>query len=290
MIDINHKLLLSIIVVSAFLIHVSVAEFQIKRFEYKYSFKGPNLITPKGLIPFWSFSGDAIPSKEQLRLVPSIRSKRGTFVWTKNAFSSKSWEVQVNFRITGRGRVGADGLALWFTEKPGNVGPVFGSEDKWKGLGIFFDSFDNDGQHNNPYIMAVVNDGTKSFDHTSDGSSQAIGGCMRDYRNRPFPIKTIIRYEKSTLSLLINNGLSDEDNDLEVCFKVDNVDIAPNGYFGASAATGGLADDHDIISFLTWSLRTQAVCASIFVALHLVMRKCNFYEFTNADTIKLGSA
>lgn len=36
--------------------------------------------------------------------------------------------------------------ALWFTENPGSLGPVFGSADKWKGLGIFFDSFDNDGQ------------------------------------------------------------------------------------------------------------------------------------------------
>jgi len=35
----------------------------------------------------------------------------------------------------------------------------------WKGLGIFFDSFDNDNKHNNPYIMAMVNDGTKVYDH-----------------------------------------------------------------------------------------------------------------------------
>ena len=38
---------------------------------------------------------------------------------------------------------------------------VFGSSDMWNGLGIFFDSFDNDNKHNNPYIMAMVNDGTK---------------------------------------------------------------------------------------------------------------------------------
>ena len=36
--------------------------------------------------------------------------------------------------------------ALWFTESQGSLGPVFGSSDRWKGLGIFFDSFDNDGQ------------------------------------------------------------------------------------------------------------------------------------------------
>ena len=55
--------------------------------------------------------------------------------------------------------------AVWFTEEKGTEGPVFGNVDKWKGLGIIFDSFDNDGQHNNPYIMAMVNDGTKEYDH-----------------------------------------------------------------------------------------------------------------------------
>jgi mannose-binding lectin 1 len=30
------------------------------------------------------------------------------------------------------------------TEKPGVEGTVFGSNDNWKGLGIFLDSFDND--------------------------------------------------------------------------------------------------------------------------------------------------
>lgn len=69
------------------------------------------------------------------------------------------------FRVTGRGRIGADGLALWFTEQKGVEGPVFGSSDMWKGLAVIFDTFDNDNKHNNPYIMAMVNDGTKLYDH-----------------------------------------------------------------------------------------------------------------------------
>lgn len=55
--------------------------------------------------------------------------------------------------------------AIWFTDKPGVEGPVFGSSDKWNGLGVFFDSFDNDNKRNNPYVMAMVNDGTKVYDH-----------------------------------------------------------------------------------------------------------------------------
>ena len=57
--------------------------------------------------------------------------------------------------------------AFWYVENKGAYdGPVFGSSDKWVGLGVFFDSFDNDNKHHNPYIMAMANDGTKEFDHT----------------------------------------------------------------------------------------------------------------------------
>lgn len=56
--------------------------------------------------------------------------------------------------------------AFWYTTQRGEyTGEVFGSSDRWNGLGIIFDSFDNDNKHNNPYIMAVLNDGTKTFDH-----------------------------------------------------------------------------------------------------------------------------
>lgn len=36
--------------------------------------------------------------------------------------------------------------AIWYTKDKGVEGPVFGSSDKWNGLAVLFDSFDNDGQ------------------------------------------------------------------------------------------------------------------------------------------------
>ena len=36
--------------------------------------------------------------------------------------------------------------AVWFTETEGKLGPVFGGQDQWKGMGLFLDSYDNDGQ------------------------------------------------------------------------------------------------------------------------------------------------
>jgi len=228
-----------------------------KRFEYKLSFKGPHLVQQDGSIPFWEHTGHAIASDESIRITPSLRSKKGQ-VWSKTKSTSENFELEVTFRVSGRGRIGADGLAIWYTKERGSEGPVFGSSDKWDGLALIFDSFDNDNQHNNPYILAMVNDGTKQYDHNTDGSMQQIGGCLRDFRNKPFPVRAKIEYYKKALTVSINNGMSNNKDDYELCLRAGNIELPADGYFGITAATGGLADDHDVHSFLTHSLHPPA--------------------------------
>ncbi|GAB5579534.1 protein ERGIC-53 isoform X1 [Prionailurus iriomotensis] len=301
-----------------------------RRFEYKYSFKGPHLVQSDGTVPFWAHAGskpgkraggqgpllalrlllftlsplhstgavdpsqqpllqDAIPSSDQIRIAPSLKSQRGS-VWTKTKAAFENWEVEVTFRVTGRGRIGADGLAVWYTENQGLEGPVFGSADMWNGVGIFFDSFDNDGKKNNPAIVIIGNNGQIHYDHQNDGASQALASCQRDFRNKPYPVRAKITYYQKTLTscslntlghipvpslsaVMVNNGFTPDKNDYEFCAKVDNMVIPPQGHFGISAATGGLAagvplplcgctagwgynrgDDHDVLSFLTFQL------------------------------------
>lgn len=48
--------------------------------------------------------------------------------------------------------------------------------------------------------------------------------------------------------------MTSNEADLEVCLRAENVFLPKNGHFGLSAATGGLADDHDVLHFLTTSL------------------------------------
>ncbi|XP_070599600.1 protein ERGIC-53 [Erythrolamprus reginae] len=224
-----------------------------RRFEYKYSFKGPHLVQPDGSVPFWVHTGNAIPSADQIRITPSLKSQRGA-VWTKSKSIFEYWEIEVTFRVTGRGRVGADGLAVWYTEGQGLDGPVFGAADNWNGVGIFFDSFDNDAKKNNPAVIVVGNNGKLNYDHQNDGSTQALASCQRDFRNKPYPVRAKVIYYQKTLSILINNGFTPDREDYEFCAKVENMVLPPQGYFGISAATGGLADDHDVLSFLTFQL------------------------------------
>ena len=40
---------------------------------------------------------------------------------------------------------------------------------------------------------------------------------------------------------MFHNGMSNNEFDYEMCMRIDNIILPKNGYFGVSAATGGLA-------------------------------------------------
>ncbi|GMR53563.1 hypothetical protein PMAYCL1PPCAC_23758, partial [Pristionchus mayeri] len=228
-----------------------------RRFEYKHSFRAPNLAQRDGSIPFWTISGDAIASGEQLRLAPSMRSRKG-IAWNKRPMTeSENFELEVSLKITGQGRIGADGLAIWFTSQPGTIGPVFGANDYWTGMGLFLDSFDNDGQKNNPIVALMMNDGTRSYDHHTDGSQQILSSCQKDFRNKPFPSRVKIEYSRNVLTVSIDDGMTAAPR-FQLCMRAENIFLPRNGYFGISAATGGLADDHDVVDFSVYSLHADA--------------------------------
>ncbi|XP_030042381.1 protein ERGIC-53 [Microcaecilia unicolor] len=103
-------------------------------------------------------------------------------------------------------------------------------------------------------ILVVGNNGKLIYDHSNDGASQTLGSCIRNFRNTPHPFRARITYYKRTLKVYVNSGFSPEDDFYELCTEVKDMIIPPLGFFGVSAATGGLADDHDVLSFLTFSL------------------------------------
>lgn len=104
----------------------------------------------------------------------------------------KKWRVRWLFVLYGS----------WLTR---NVlpGPVFGSKDYFNGLGIFFDTYANSRSRPIPYVMAMVGDGKKQYDHDFDGSNNEVGGCATEFRNSEHPTRVRIRYLKKELMVLI---------------------------------------------------------------------------------------
>ena len=48
----------------------------------------------------------------------------------------------------------------------------------------------------------MLNDGNKVYDHQHDGSTQQLAGCLRDFRNKPFPVKARIEYFRNVLTVI----------------------------------------------------------------------------------------
>lgn len=124
--------------------------------------------------------------------------------------------MTVQFAVHGQGKhLFGDGFALWYVAQPGvlgesptylaqpspaanfyDVGSVFGSQDRFTGLGVFFDTYSNHKVHNHghPYISALVNDGTVEYDHDSDGTHQEVAGCQSFFRNVDFDVFVRVIY------------------------------------------------------------------------------------------------
>ena len=57
------------------------------------------------------------------------------------------------------------------------------------------------------------------------------------------------------LQVWVRKGLSQRDTDYDLCGMMSTTPNIPvEGYFGISAATSGLSDDHDVMSFIVHSL------------------------------------
>ncbi len=59
-------------------------------------------------------------------------------------------------------------------------------------------------QHDNPRIQVVLNDGTRQYQHHTDGKNTESGGCVKDFRNRPYPVKMRVVYLRGVLEVCDN--------------------------------------------------------------------------------------
>ncbi|XP_069622728.1 VIP36-like protein isoform X2 [Ranitomeya imitator] len=206
----------------------------------------------------WDLMGSVLVTPQYVRLTPDSQSKHGA-VWNRMPCYLRDWELQVYFKVHGQGKknLNGDGFALWFTKDRMQVGSVFGSKDKFVGLGVFVDTYPNEEkQHERifPYVSAMVSNGSLSYDHTRDGRPTELGGCTAMVRNLNHDTFLVIRYVKRRLTIMIDIDGKQEWRD---CLDVPGVRLPRGYYFGASAATGDLTDNHDIISLKVYQISVE---------------------------------
>jgi len=216
------------------------------RFEFKHSFRPPFYLGRGGMLPFWDFGGSTVATNDRIRLTPAQQSKVG-WIWNTVPAEMQAWEVVLEFEIGGGGARGADGMAFWYTQEMKQEGIALGGPARFTGMALFFDTFDNDGLLDNPSISLWLNDGTRLYDPAIDGRNGDLGRCrsyVRDMRS-----KLRVNNSNGTITVEIDSG----SGSWTPCISFSHT--LPTGYyFGFSAATGQLTDNHDIYSFTTYNL------------------------------------
>ncbi|XP_038590273.1 lectin, mannose-binding 2-like a isoform X1 [Micropterus salmoides] len=214
----------------------------------------------------WELMGDAMVTTDQVRLTPDMQSRQGA-VWGRIPCHLKDWEMQVHFKIHGQGKknLNGDGLAIWYTKERMQKGPVFGNMDNFTGLGVFVDTYPNEEKHLEaqkkrytprtqrifPIVLAMVGNGSISYDHERDGRPTELGSCNAMVRNLKHDTFLFIRYVRRRLTVMIDIEGQHEWRD---CLDLPGVRLPQGYYFGATAITGDLSDNHDIISLKLYQL------------------------------------
>jgi len=202
----------------------------------------------------WDYYGNTIVTSTHIRLTPNEQSKQGA-IWNVKPVRVRNWELQVQFKVTGSTKdLFGDGFAIWYTKDRMQGGAVFGSKDYFSGLAVIVDTYSNHNgphNHNHPYVSAMINNGSMSYDHDRDGSHHMIGGCEVKFRNFAHDTYLNIRYENDILT--VTHDL-DNKRAWAPCLRVEGVKLPTGYYLGASAATGDLCDQHEIISMKLYEL------------------------------------
>ena len=207
--------------------------------------------SPAGMnIPFFDLTGDTMVTNNFVRLTPDDKSRAGG-IWNKVPMQQRAWEVHFTFKVHGHSRnLAADGMALWYVKEPRMIGSVFGGSDEWSGLGIFIDTYKNGGGTGAfPQVSGMVNDGTVDFNHDEDGNDQNLGSCYAMVRNREHDTHMSIKYKKQILTVSVD---VDGQGTWRQCFVKTGLVLPCGYYFGVTAATGDLTDNHDVTAIRTY--------------------------------------
>ncbi|EEU46586.1 uncharacterized protein NECHADRAFT_92909 [Fusarium vanettenii 77-13-4] len=207
---------------------------------------------------WYDFGGDTIIRTDSYIRLTSDRPSQSGWMYSRVPLTATNWQVEVEFKISGKNQLYGDGFAMWITRQRAQQGTVFGGPDKFEGLGIFVDTYKNNRPGVVfPYVMAMHGDGQTTYDKSNDGKHTELAGCSaRGIRHASIPTKMRLTYfQDKQLKLELQYKVEDE---WQTCFELDEPPAIPNiAYVGFTAETGELSDNHDIISVSAKNLYTQ---------------------------------
>uniref|UniRef100_A0A1B0BP19 L-type lectin-like domain-containing protein n=1 Tax=Glossina palpalis gambiensis TaxID=67801 RepID=A0A1B0BP19_9MUSC len=101
-----------------------------------------------------------------------------------------------------------------------------------------------------------------NYDHDRDGTNTQLAGCEVRFHNYNFDTRISIGCK--------NNILSGNRGEWKNCFVVNNVELSTGYFFGQSATTDDLSDNHDIFSFKFYDLDSNVTPEIIMARANII--------------------
>eukprot|EP00485_Elphidium_margaritaceum_P002381 CAMPEP_0202688512 /NCGR_PEP_ID=MMETSP1385-20130828/4014_1 /ASSEMBLY_ACC=CAM_ASM_000861 /TAXON_ID=933848 /ORGANISM="Elphidium margaritaceum" /LENGTH=442 /DNA_ID=CAMNT_0049343505 /DNA_START=44 /DNA_END=1372 /DNA_ORIENTATION=+ len=230
--------------------------------EEHHSFRAPFDVS----MPYWTYGGSTVCTDNFIRLTPATQSRAG---WLINEFELQStdWEIELQFEVRSDYHIGGDGFGIFVLNdtfhprrnKGHNylTGSIFGLTEKFQGFGVVFDTYDNDGNRDNPttFVLKQEKQNMQTWNHNNDFAdnlvketpgSDAAYHCSTNYRNDG-DSKVILRYIGGELHVYIKTNK----DEFEYCLSVKIGLDTRRYYIAFTAMTGQVADRHDLLALNT---------------------------------------
>ncbi|CBH17361.1 lectin, putative [Trypanosoma brucei gambiense DAL972] len=236
----------------------------------------------------WFVGGTAVVTDDHVRLTGNYRDQEG-YMWNREALDMPSFEIIVGFHLHGTARYPADGFAIWLTSSPQNAtGPLMGHPMDFQGVGVVFDTFDNDGAGNNPAVYVLYNaEGSENREYTTsnDFKNEHVGSCEYAFRQTSAKFSTArLQYKNETLRVYLSNSAEEDETlctSVSVQLKTDSKDY----YIGITAATGGYSDNHDIAFVHTMPIEGEKYDHDVYSRTTPVEESANHHEAVTEENV-----
>ncbi|KAI5966424.1 uncharacterized protein KGF55_000733 [Candida pseudojiufengensis] len=199
----------------------------------------------------WNLHGNSLVENDKYIRLTSTAPHLASNMFSKMPIEAESFEMELTFHIHNEdakhGLVG-DGLAVWFLDKPSNIGDVFGIENGFNGLGIMMDTYKNGKRGTFPFVNLMLGDGQTYYNKGTDGYETRLAGCTAKDILNPSSKETKMRlvYIKNGY-LSIDFNFYGKHEDWTNCVTLTDVKLPHVKYLGLSAETGQLFENVDII-------------------------------------------
>eukprot|EP01080_Neovahlkampfia_damariscottae_P001488 gene1488-12105_t len=194
-----------------------------------------------------NFVGDSSVEKNVIQLTKNLNGQTGAIWFSKKQSFKNSFEIVFQFRISNSG---ADGFALVLqndNEKIiGKGGGHLGYEGIKNSIAVEFDTYENKDINNDPngnHVSIQTN-----FNDPNSSNHKYSLGCLQNKipKLNNGSIHTCkVEYKNESLNVFLN--------DLEttlISVKINLNDLFDSFWIGFTAATGGISQSHDLLSFI----------------------------------------